>query len=140
MTTRKYLRPPWMQRHVGNRISVRFGPPFIRRLSVPGRHSGRWRTTPIAVLEHDGDRYLISYRGASDWARNLELSRTARLTRRHHVEEIHVETVPLPQRGELLAAYREQFGRMPTVAAVLRALPDPADHPMFRIASSQALT
>jgi deazaflavin-dependent oxidoreductase (nitroreductase family) len=132
-----YLPPPWMQRHVGNRLSVRFQPSLLVKLSVQGRRSGRWQTTPIAVLEHGAGRYLVSYRGASDWARNLAVAHTARLARGDHVEEIQVEEVPLAERAELLHAYQQQFGKMPTVAPVLRALPDPADHPMFRIIASQ---
>jgi hypothetical protein len=132
-----YLPPPWMQRHVGNRLSVRFQPSLLARLSVRGRLSGRWHTTPIAVLEHGGNRYLVSYRGASDWARNLVVAHTARLARGDQVEEIDVEKVPLAERGELLDAYRQQFGTMPTVGPVLRALPDPADHPMFRITAAR---
>src|SRR5215831_14491928 len=80
--SRRYIKPPWMQRHVGNRMSVLFRPSLISRLSVRGRRSGRWHTTPVAVLEHDGERYLVSYRGASDWVRNLEASHTARLIQR----------------------------------------------------------
>jgi deazaflavin-dependent oxidoreductase (nitroreductase family) len=133
---RRYIKPPWMQRHVGNRMSVLFRPSLISKLSVRGRRSGRWQTTPVAVLEHNGERYLVSYRGASDWARNLETSHTARLTRRDKVEAIDVEEVPLAERAELLEAYRDRFGKMPTVAPVLRALPDPVDHPMFRITAS----
>jgi hypothetical protein len=72
MNDRRYIKPPWMQRHVGNRMSVLFGPSLISKLSVRGRRSGRWHTTPVAVLEHNGVRYLVSYRGASDWARNLD--------------------------------------------------------------------
>jgi hypothetical protein len=52
VSDRRYVKPPWMQRHVGNRISVLFKPSMISKLSVRGRRSGRWHTTPIAVLEH----------------------------------------------------------------------------------------
>jgi hypothetical protein len=90
----------------------------------------------VAVLEHEGERYLISYRGLSDWALNLAASRRARLSQRGRVEEITVEAVPVEQRAPLLAVYAERFGRMPTVGGVLRALPDPADHPTFRIVSA----
>ena len=136
----RYLPPPWMQRHVGNRMSVLFRPSMISKLSVRGRRTGTWHTTPVAVLEHDGDRYLISYRGASDWARNLAASHTARLTRRGNTEEVHVVDVPVADRQPLLDAYRERYGSMPTVGAVLRALPDPADHPTFRITTSPPTT
>jgi hypothetical protein len=36
----------------------------------------------------------------------------------------------------LFDAYRDRYSKMPTVAPVLRALPDPVDHPIFRITTS----
>jgi hypothetical protein len=128
-----YVKPPWIQRHVGNRLAPRFRPDLIARLSVPGRRTGRWHTIPIVVLEHERERYLVSYRGASDWALNLKASHHARLTKLGHTEEIAVKEVPAAERPPLLDAYRDRYGQMPTVAAALRALPDPTDHPVFRI-------
>jgi deazaflavin-dependent oxidoreductase (nitroreductase family) len=139
MSDRRYMKPPWMQRQVGNRMSVLFRPSLISKLSVRGRRSGRSHTTPVAVLEHNGERYLVSYRGASDWARNLEASHIARLAQRGRVEEVEVADVPVADRAALLDVYRDRYGKMPTVGSVLRALPDPADHPMFRITSSRPL-
>jgi deazaflavin-dependent oxidoreductase (nitroreductase family) len=126
-----------MQRHVGNRLSVLFRPSMLSRLSVRGRRSGEWHTTPVAVLDHGGERYLVSYRGASDWALNLAASHIARLSQRSRVEEVDVVDVPVAERGPLLDAYRERYGKMPTVGAVLRVMPDPAEHPMFRIVASR---
>jgi deazaflavin-dependent oxidoreductase (nitroreductase family) len=135
--TRRYLRPPWMQRHVANRLVPLFRPSLIAKLSVRGRKSGRWRTVPVVVLEHEGERYLVSYRGASDWALNLAARREARLKTQEGTREIAVEEVPVSERGPLLAAYVREYGEMPTVAAVLRELPDPADHPIFRITTAR---
>ena len=59
MTRPRYLRPPWMQRHVGNRMAWLFGRSRVSKLSVVWRRSGRWRTTPIAVLDYEGERYLL---------------------------------------------------------------------------------
>ena len=137
MAERRYLKPPWGQRHIANRLVPLFQPSMISKLSVRGRRSGRWHTTPVAVLEHDGERYLISYRGASDWARNLEASPQARLAQRGKVEQVTVEQVPVEQRPPLLEAYMQRYGNMPTVGSVMRALPDPADHPTFRIITSE---
>lgn len=137
MNTDRYIKPPFMQRHVGNRMSVFFRPSLLSKLSVRGRRSGRWHTTPVAVLDHDGERYLVSYRGASDWSRNLEASHTGRLAQRGHVEEIEVEDVPVSERAELLKVYRDRYGKMPTVGSVLDKLPEPADHPTFRIVASR---
>jgi deazaflavin-dependent oxidoreductase (nitroreductase family) len=137
MSERRYLKPPWMQRHVGNRLAPRFRGAMISKLSVPGRRSGRWRTVPIVVLEHAGERYLVSYRGESDWARNLRASQRGRLAKQGRGEEIDVVEVAVAERAALLEMYRARYGRMPTVAATLRALPDPADHPIFRITDSR---
>ena len=128
-----YLKPPWVQRQIGNRLAPRFRPELIARLSVQGRRTGRWHSVPIVVLEHDHERYLVSYRGASDWALNLQASHHARLTKLGRTEEITVEDLPPAERAPLLEVYRDRYGQMPTVAAVLRSLPDPADHPVFRI-------
>ena len=140
MSDRRYLKPPWMQRYIGNRMSVLFRSSLISKLSVRGRRSGRWRTVPVAVLDYDGERYLVSYRGASDWALNLRASLKGRLTVRGRVEEIAVVEVPVAERAPLLEAYLARYGKMPTVAGVLRTLPDPADHPVFRITASSPVS
>ena len=127
-----------MQRHVGNRMSVLFRPSLVMRLTIRGRISGEPKTVPVVVLEHKGERYLVSYRGDSDWARNLRAARAATLTRRTTSEAVHVEEVPLDDRAELLHVYRQRYGRLPTVGPVLRRLPDPADHPIFRIVTGTA--
>jgi deazaflavin-dependent oxidoreductase (nitroreductase family) len=135
---RRYLKPPWMQRHVGNRLAPLFRPSLLSKLSVRGRRTGRWHTVPVAVLEHEGERYLVSYRGESDWARNLRVAGGGRLTSRGVIEEISALEVPAGEREPLLALYRDRFGGFPTVSKVLRALPDAADHPIFRITPREA--
>jgi hypothetical protein len=133
MANRRYLKPPWMQRNVGNRLAPLFRPSLVQKLSVPGRRSGRWHTVPIAVLDHIGERYLVSYRGESDWVLDLRASNSGRLIRRGQVEEISVVEVPVADRPPLIEAYTDRYGKMPTVGSTLRALPDPADHPTFRV-------
>jgi deazaflavin-dependent oxidoreductase (nitroreductase family) len=39
-------------------------------LTVPGRKSGKPRSTPLSVLEHEGQRYLLEGFPGADWARN----------------------------------------------------------------------
>jgi deazaflavin-dependent oxidoreductase (nitroreductase family) len=128
-----------MQRHVGNRLAPLFQRSMLSKLSVVGRKSGRWRTTPVAVLDYEGERYLVSYRGESEWVRNLRASEgRARLKHRGQLEEITTTEVPVAERQPLLEAYSERYGKFPTVADVLRLLPDPADHPTFRIESASS--
>jgi deazaflavin-dependent oxidoreductase (nitroreductase family) len=120
-------------RIIGNRVAPVVNPDLVARLSVPGRSSGQWRTTPIAVLDHAGERYLLSPGGQTDWARNLRAAGHGRLIRRGRVEEFAVVEVPPDQRPPLIEAYQHRYGKMPTVAACFREFPDPADHPTFRI-------
>ena len=140
MRRRRYLKPPWMQRHVGNRLAAVFRPSLVCKLSVPGRRSGHWHTLPIVVLDHNGERYLVSVRGESDWVLDLRASHSGRLSNRGRVEEISVLEILVADRAPLIAAYANRFGKMPHVAATLRALPDPADHPIFRIAVPRQAT
>jgi hypothetical protein len=134
---RGYIRPSWMQRQIANRLVPRLRPDIISLLSVPGRRTGRSHTVPVAILEDEDQRYLVSYRGASDWALNLRASRHGMLSNQGRNESITVSEVPVSQRRRLLDLYRSRYGAMPTVRAVLRALPDPADHPVVRITENQ---
>jgi deazaflavin-dependent oxidoreductase (nitroreductase family) len=102
-------------------------------LSVRGRTTGRWRSVPVAVLDHDGRRYLIAPRGHTEWSRNLRAAGGGRLTRKGRVEEFTAVEVPEAERAPLIEVYLERFGRFPRVADTFRQLPDPADHPTFRI-------
>jgi deazaflavin-dependent oxidoreductase (nitroreductase family) len=42
-----------------------------RVLAVRGRRSGAWRTVPVNLLTHEGERYLVAPRGHTQWVRNL---------------------------------------------------------------------
>ena len=42
-----------------------------RVLAVRGRRSGTWRTVPVNLLTHEGERYLVAPRGHTQWVRNL---------------------------------------------------------------------
>jgi deazaflavin-dependent oxidoreductase (nitroreductase family) len=135
MTTKAYLRQPWAARAIGGRMARLFRPSIVRLLSVHGRTTGQWRSVPVVVLEHDGDRYLIAAYGNTEWSRNLRAAGIGRLSGHGRVEEFTTTEVRAEQRPPLISAYLRQFGTLPTVASTFRALPDPADHPTFRIIS-----
>src|SRR6266516_6540292 len=104
--------------------------------SMPGRNTGKWRWTPVVVLDHDGVRYLISAYGDTEWSRNLRASGARRLTRRGRVEPVTAVEVPV---GAAAGAHRGVPARVRQPShggRTIRALPDPADHPTFRIHSA----
>ncbi len=125
---RKYIRPPWIAREVANRITARFGTPV---LEVVGRRSGKIQKIPLNVLEIDGNRYLVSPRGQTDWALNLREAGTARLHVKGRIESISVTEVADTDKPEIIEAYKERW--LGPTKGQWKALPDPADHPVFRI-------
>jgi len=100
-------------------------------LAVPGRKTGEWRTVPVNVLEHEGERYLVAPRGETEWARNLRAVGRGELRRRGRVEAFTAVEVPVDERPALISAYRARWDK--EVRAMFKALPDPADHPVFRL-------
>jgi deazaflavin-dependent oxidoreductase (nitroreductase family) len=72
----RYLEPGWFTTNVFNRsvqglTKVGISVAGSRVLRVRGRKSGEWRSTPVNLLTLDGQRYLISPRGTTQWVRNL---------------------------------------------------------------------
>jgi deazaflavin-dependent oxidoreductase (nitroreductase family) len=126
-----YLRPNAFQRGVFNGLASRFGIGGAQALVVAGRRSGRPQSVPVIPVSYEGARYIVSTRGEAQWVRNLRAAGNAEITRRGKSERFTVSEVPVAERGPILAAYRALAGR--TVAPYFKALPDPADHPVFRI-------
>lgn len=136
MTDRKYRKPPLLMRLVGNRMAPRFGGKIVSKLTVEGRTSGRPRTTPVSTIEYEGRQYLVAAFGDTDWSRNLRTAGSGELHQQGRTRRITTSEVPVAERPPILAAYRTAYDKMPNVASTFRALPDPADHPVFRIDTS----
>jgi hypothetical protein len=65
------------------------------------------------------------------------LSVPGRTSGRGRTETFDAEEVPPAQREPLIKAYLRRYGKMPKVAASFRELPDPADHPSFRVVTTK---
>jgi deazaflavin-dependent oxidoreductase (nitroreductase family) len=79
-----FKRPGWFTKNDFNRIVAgltRLGISVwgSRVLEVRGRTSGEWRRTPVNLLTLEGERYLVSPRGHSQWVRNMRVSGGGRL-------------------------------------------------------------
>src|SRR5712692_11189927 len=60
------------------RVGPLMGPNAL--ITVRGRKTGRPRTTPVALVELDGRRWVIGTFGEVNWVRNLRESGVATLT------------------------------------------------------------
>jgi deazaflavin-dependent oxidoreductase (nitroreductase family) len=81
-----------------------------RVLRVRGRKSGEWRTTPVNLLTHNGDQYLVSPRGETQWVRNLRAANSeGELVLGKKVEPFHATEVPDDEKIDVLRAYLKRW-------------------------------
>jgi hypothetical protein len=122
-----YLKPAALAKHVFNPIALRFGIGGAKGLVVRGRVSRQPMRVPVIPVEHEGDRYLVSTRGESEWVRNIRDAAGGEIDGK----PFRAVEIPVEEREPIIATYREVAGR--TVEGYWKKLPDPADHPVFRI-------
>lgn len=125
-----YIKPGFFMQQVANPIMRRLG--LFPVLTVRGRESGEPRSVPIGEpLEVDGVRYLVSGRGQTQWARNLRAAGEGELRIRGRSQRFRAVELEGQERERIVAAYRAKLGH--SVDTYFDAIPDPADHPVFRI-------
>jgi len=98
---------------------------------VRGRRCGAVHRVPVIPVDHEGARYLVPPRGETDWARNLRAAGEGELQSRRGVLAFRATELPVAERPPVIAAYRAVAGR--AVKSFFDAMPDPADHPVFRL-------
>ncbi len=143
---RAYQPPDWVTRHIANPgvlLLMRLGISLrgSRILAVRGRRSGRWRTTPVNLLLHDSERYLVAPRGNTDWVRNLRAAGGGELRLGWKRERFTAAELPDAEKPPVLRAYlrlwRWETGKFfggttdqSPEQDLARIAPD---HPIFRI-------
>jgi deazaflavin-dependent oxidoreductase (nitroreductase family) len=80
-------------------------------LTVRGRSSGRPRTTPVAMLELGGVRYLQASFGITNWVRNLRAAGEASVSRGSWSETFDVVELPPETAGPMLRDALAPFHR-----------------------------
>jgi F420H(2)-dependent quinone reductase len=112
-----------------------------RMLSVRGRKTGEWHSTPVNPLTFSGQRYLVAPRGETQWVRNIRVSREARLTLGGSTETVRVEEIADTEKPPILRAYLKEWewevkqffagvGAESSEGDLARIA---AEHPVFRI-------
>ena len=126
-----YLKPGAVTRKVFNPLAMKLGFWNVETLTVPRRKSGEPQSVPVIPVDHDGARYIVSTRGESDWVKNLRAAGGGELKRKGQAEKVQVVELPVEERPPVITAYRAKVGK--EVQQYFEKLPDPADHPVFRI-------
>lgn len=71
---------------------------FNGLITIRGRTSGQLRTTPIAIIEHDGRRWVWCPWGEVHWVRNLRAAGQATITMRGRREAVRATELDASQR------------------------------------------
>ncbi len=128
-----YVPSRFFMRHVVNPLTLWLGGPT---LTVRGRRTGRPIRTPVPTLEFEAARYLVSGGGETHWVRNLRTAGRGELRRGRTHEPFRAVEVGGDEHDRVVAAYRAHMGWR--AREFFAALPDPADHPVFRIEPVEA--
>jgi deazaflavin-dependent oxidoreductase (nitroreductase family) len=76
-------------------------------ITIRGRKSGLPRTTPVAIIEVSGRRWVWAPWGDVQWVRNLRAAGHATVTARRRQEEVRATELDPPQR---VAFFRDILG------------------------------
>lgn len=138
---------PGMARLLG--LGLRLGPASL--LTVRGHTTGRARTIPVALFEHQGHRYIAAIFGEVSWVRNLRAAGEGVVTRGRRRRVVAVELTPEvagrvlkdavgphpPSR--LLAAFLRRYLKVTPETGLDTFIEQAGRHPVFELhASSQA--
>jgi deazaflavin-dependent oxidoreductase (nitroreductase family) len=136
------LLNPLVHRLLG--AGMPFGPNVL--LTVRGRTSGIDRTFPVAVIRHDGRRFVQSPFGEVQWVRNLRASGYAVITKGRRREEVTAvelrpeEAAPILSaavapyaRSRLLRPLLGRFFNLSAASSPGQALEEAGRHPLFEL-------
>ncbi len=98
----RYLKPMNRLMMAVQRLGIPTGPAMV--LTVPGRRSGRPRSTPMTPFEFQGGLYVVAGYPGADWAANARAAGTGTLSRGRRSREVRiVEMTPIEARPVLRA-------------------------------------
>ena len=138
-------RPNWiakiLNRGIAKSASKNISPDGVVALEVIGRKSGRIVSFPLVMTVIDGQRYLVSMLGESQWVRNVRTAGGSVVLRNGGYEEVQLTEIPIGERARILKAYLHAApGARPHVAVdmdapIVEFEKIAADYPVFRVTS-----
>lgn len=88
-----------------NYLGIGFGTWYI--LSIPGRKTGKMRSTPVSVLHVNGQRYVVTG-FETQWVKNARQAGWGTLRRGWKQERVAVVELPVEERGPVLSEFPRQ--------------------------------
>jgi deazaflavin-dependent oxidoreductase (nitroreductase family) len=90
------------------RLGMSFGTERPVVLTIPGRVSGRARSTPVTPMHVDGGRYVVAVFPGADWVRNARAAGVGTLTRGRHREPVRMVELSAEEARPVLREFGSQ--------------------------------
>lgn len=84
----RYLKPMNRVMMAVQRLGIPTGPALV--LTVPGRKSGRPRSTPMTPFDFQGGLYVVAGYPGADWAANARAAGTGTLSKGRRSREVKI--------------------------------------------------
>jgi deazaflavin-dependent oxidoreductase (nitroreductase family) len=99
----RYLKPMNKVMIAVQKLGVPTGPAMV--LTVPGRKSGKPRSTPMTPFRLDGGLYVVAGYPGADWAANARAAGTGTLSRGRRVRRVAIVELTAEQARPVLRAF-----------------------------------
>ncbi len=113
MNSSKPVRPPWWLKPWNkvfirmSRLGLSFGGESPVVLTVPGRTSGRERSTPVTPMIVEGQEYVVAGFPGADWVANVRAAGKATVARGHSVRHVRMVELSAEDARPLLRVFPE---------------------------------
>ena len=99
----RYLKPMNKFMMAVQKLGIPTGPAMV--LTVPGRKTGKPRSTPMTPFEHDGGLYVVAGYPGADWASNARAAGTGTLSRGRKSRRVRIVELDPAQSRPVLRAF-----------------------------------
>ena len=133
-----------VNRLVRGLLRAGFAPKATYLLTARGRKSGKPRSTPVTLVEADGQRWLVAPYGEVGWVRNARAAGQVTLTRGGRSKTVAIDELGADESAPVLKQYATQ---VPITQPYFAATPDSPteafaaearNHPVFGIRDAAA--
>src|SRR6201999_586310 len=99
----RYLKPMNKLMMAVQRLGIPTGPAMV--LTVPGRRSGRPRSTPMTPFEFHGGLYVVACYPGADWAANARAAGTGSMARGRLSWQVRIVELTADEARTVLRAF-----------------------------------
>ena len=99
----RYLKPMNKLMMAVQKLGIPTGPAMV--LTVPGRKSGKPRSTPMTPFRFDGGLYVVAGYPGADWAANARAAGTGTLSRGRRSRPVKIVELTAAQARTVLRAF-----------------------------------